>query len=380
MLFSHISDTHLGMEQYGLEERSEDMYRSFNQAIDISIKDHVDFVIFAGDIFHTPSPSGRAVVMMANALKRLKDNKIESYFILGDHDISRLRETPIHFVYSNLRFANYVGQGEPIMHKDVMIAGLDKIRRSEIHQYEDKFAALGKKALEHNGHKIMIMHQGVTEFNKFAGEIQSTEMPANFTYYAMGHLHDRDIRYFDHLAGPIAYPGSTEISPNEKIGDVEKGFFIVDISTKEVKPDWNKLDIRPQFVFDTEYDNLEETITEISEKIQGLETKPIVEIKIQGQSIKADQMHNILAKIDQDVLCCVPRVVSEQIDRSQVLSSRPSAIDDELLRLSTDILESKELAEFAINRLLPSLISGVSSHGADAVWEEYVRFKDDKVD
>ena len=77
MLFSHISDTHLGLQQYGLEEREQDIYDSFNQAIDISIKDHVDFVIFAGDVFHTPNPSGTAILQMANALKKLKENSIE---------------------------------------------------------------------------------------------------------------------------------------------------------------------------------------------------------------------------------------------------------------------------------------------------------------
>ena len=55
MLFSHISDLHLGLVQYGYEERENDVYDSFHQAIDISIKDHVDFVIFAGDIFHVPT-------------------------------------------------------------------------------------------------------------------------------------------------------------------------------------------------------------------------------------------------------------------------------------------------------------------------------------
>ena len=47
MLFSHISDTHLGLQQYGLEEREQDIYDAFNHTIDISIKDHVEFVIFA---------------------------------------------------------------------------------------------------------------------------------------------------------------------------------------------------------------------------------------------------------------------------------------------------------------------------------------------
>jgi len=99
MLFSHISDTHLGLVQYGSEDRAQDVYDSFNQAIDTSIKDHVDFVIFAGDIFHEPKPSGTAINQMANRLKRLKQNNIDSFFILGEHDISRIRATPIPYVY-----------------------------------------------------------------------------------------------------------------------------------------------------------------------------------------------------------------------------------------------------------------------------------------
>ena len=43
MLFSHISDTHLGLVQYSSEERAQDVYDVFNQAIDTSIKDHVNF-------------------------------------------------------------------------------------------------------------------------------------------------------------------------------------------------------------------------------------------------------------------------------------------------------------------------------------------------
>ena len=72
MLFSHISDTHLGLQQYGLDEREQDVYNSFNQAIDISIKDHVDFVIFAGDIFHTPNPSGTAILQNGKCTKETK--------------------------------------------------------------------------------------------------------------------------------------------------------------------------------------------------------------------------------------------------------------------------------------------------------------------
>ena len=55
MKFAHISDTHLGFSQFGTGERAKDVYNAFLQAIDISIKEKVEFVVFAGDIFHTPT-------------------------------------------------------------------------------------------------------------------------------------------------------------------------------------------------------------------------------------------------------------------------------------------------------------------------------------
>ncbi|MGH1566861.1 MAG: metallophosphoesterase, partial [Nitrosopumilus sp.] len=283
MLFSHISDTHLGLVQYSSEERAQDVYDTFNQAIDVSIKDHVSFVLFAGDIFHIPNPSGTAIVQMANGLKRLKQNNIDSFFILGEHDISRIRTTPIPYVYHNLEFSKYIGQGKPIEYKEILLAGFDKIRKAEIPQYEEKFAEIDKAAQNHTGHKILMLHQGITEFNKFAGELQSTDLPKNFTYYAMGHLHDKDIRQFSHLNGPVAYPGSIELTTSEGIKETKKGFFEVDISGEEANPKWIELDTRPQFSFKTEYQELSKTIDEISEKIADSSKKPIVEINIKGE-------------------------------------------------------------------------------------------------
>ena len=185
MLFSHIADTHLGLVQYGSNEREQDVYDVFNQAIDRSIKDNVDFVIFAGDIFHVPNPNGTAVIQMGNALKRLKQNNIDSFFILGDHDISRIRGTPIPYIYHNLEFSKYIGNGKPIEYKGIMLVGLDKIRKNEMSQYEETFSNLDKSVEKFSGHKILVLHQGITEFNKFAGELQSTDLPKNFTYYAI---------------------------------------------------------------------------------------------------------------------------------------------------------------------------------------------------
>ena len=374
MIFSHISDTHLGLTQYGLEEREDDIYSSFNESIDISIKDHVDFVIFAGDIFHVPNPSGTAILQMANALKRLKQNNIDSFFVLGEHDVSRIRSVPIPYVYHNLEFSRYVGQGRPFVHKGVLIAGFDKIRRNEITQYLEKFSELDKIASEHQGHKILIMHQGISEINQFAGELNSTDLPKNFTYYAMGHLHDRNLKKFSHLSGPIVYPGSTEMTNSEGIKETEKGFYQVDISESEAKSNWIKVNTRPQLSEKVEYESLGETIGKILEKISTYSKKPIVELKIHGKNIESEIIQTQTSRLVQHTLHYTWKITEEE-NNDVILIDRPSSIDEELFKLATNYLGSNDRATFAIHELLPLLSTNKIKEAENAILEEFTRFR-----
>ena len=373
MKFSHISDTHLGLIQYGLEEREQDIYDSFNQAIDISIQDKVDFVIFAGDIFHTPNPSGTAILQMANALKRLKEKEIESFFVLGEHDISRVRSTPIPYVYHNLEFSKYVGRGEPVYYKDVMIVGFDKIRKNEMTGLEEKFLRVESLADKHKGHKILVLHQGITEVNKFAGEVNSTDLPKNFTYYAMGHLHDKFLKQYDHLKGPLAYPGSTEMTTSEGIKETEKGFFKVDISDDEAKPEWIKLDTRPQISVKTEFENIDSVIKELNKKISGLEKKPIIEIKIHGENLERDTIEGKIADLASKSLHFSWKIFQND-DESSVLLNRPAQIDQELFKLAVNSLKSEKLAHFAINELLPLLSTRQVDNATQVIVENFSNF------
>ena len=379
MLFSHISDTHLGLQQYGLDEREQDVYDSFNQAIDISIKDHVDFVIFAGDIFHTPNPSGTAILQMANGLKRLKQNSIESFFILGEHDKSNMRATPIPYVYHNLEFSKYVGLNEPVYYKDVMIVGFDKIRKHQMSGLEEKFSKLDSLAKKHNGHRILVLHQSITEiYPKDIAAINSSDLPKNFTYYAMGHLHDKSVKRFEQLGGPLAYPGSTEMTSSEEIKETEKGFFEVDISSKEAKPNWIKLDTRPQFSTKIEED-LDTSISKILEKISAFDKKPVVEIKIIGKDVERDVVQTKISQIIPQTLHCSWKMLQNE-DVSSVLLNRPARIDEELFKLAVNVLKSEKLANFAVNDLLPLLSSNQLDQATQLVIENFEQFKEGKND
>ena len=379
MLFSHISDSHLGLIQYGSEERENDVYDAFHQAIDISIKDHVDFVIFAGDIFHMPTPSGTAIMHMANALKHLKQNNIDSFFILGEHDISRIRATPVPYVYHNLEFAKYIGQGKPVYYKDVLLVGFDKIRKSEISDYEKKFEEIDSIAKQHNGHKILVMHQGITEINKFAGELNSTDLPKNFTYYAMGHLHDQFLKKFSHLNGPLAYPGSIELTTSEGIKETKKGFYEVDISSKEAKPTWIELNIRPQFSTKTTSSNLSKTVDTIIDGNKSNSKKPIVELKIEGEDVESELVQAQISRLIPHTLYCSWKILQKNSDDSSVLMNRPAKIDEELFKLAVNSLKSEKLANFAVKELLPLLSTNQVDQANQLIIENFEQFKKEKL-
>ena len=376
MLFSHISDTHLGFAQYHSEEREEDVYLTFNQAVNVSIKDHVDFVVFVGDIFHVPNPSGKAIVVLANALKRLKENNIDSFFVLGEHDISRIRATPVSFVYHNLGFSRYVGNGKPINYKDVLILGYDKRRQSEIHTFENDFALAHNDAKNHNGHKILVLHQGISEINKFAGEISARDLPKNFTYYAMGHLHEKELKKFSHLNGPLAYPGSIEITSSETIKETQKGFFEVDLSRPEAAPNWIKLDIRPQFSVKTTLGKIAYEIHALAEKIESFNRKPVVEIRISGDKIEPEHVQAQIANLSNLTLRCFWKAVSTTEASGSVLMQSPMNVEEEMSKVAKKILHSDDLANFAIHELLPALTKGNTQEANHLIKENFSRIKE----
>ena len=79
---------------------------------------------------------------------------------------------------------------------------------------------------KHNLHCILLAHQGISEAHKFASEISAQDLPKNFDYYAMGHIHERSEWNFDFLGGPVAYPGSIEVIGNVGQGMQKKGFTL----------------------------------------------------------------------------------------------------------------------------------------------------------
>jgi DNA repair exonuclease SbcCD nuclease subunit len=373
MLISHISDLHLGYAQFGLEEREDDIYQSFNEAIDVSIKEGVRAVILAGDLFHSPRPSGKAIITLGNALKKLKESNIAAAFVLGEHDISRLRDVPFAYLFSNLGLAKRLRLDEPLVVDNCVIFGENKERRSNIDSLIDRLRNV--RTGQHEGRKkILVLHQGLTDLNKFAGEMNATDLPPGFDYYALGHYHDHVEKRFDFLGGLLAYPGSLDLTPSEGIKETDKGFIIADLSRQETTTHWIRLEqMRKQFSIRINYAEMANEMTRIFDKAKASNNgkKPVARIEVSGLDIDPRTVAASLVRLNNYCLHYVWQPVEEGRPGATAYDSRPADMDSELYRLSAKALESEELAQFAIEEILPLSANGDAGAVLDLVWEAY---------
>jgi DNA repair protein SbcD/Mre11 len=371
MLMSHISDLHLGYSQFGLEEREEDVYRVFHEAIDVSIKERVRLVILAGDLFHNPRPCGKAIITLGNTLKKLKEKQIPVVFVLGEHDISRLRDVPFIHIYSNLGLAKKLRCDEPFQVDNCILFGADKERHSSIDSLIENMRHAEHLAKQHNGKKVLVLHQGLADFNKFAGELNSTDLPGGFNYYALGHYHDHLEKRFEFLGGPLAYPGSIDLTPSEGIKEVDKGFIITDMSGEEPSIQWAKLENRrQQFSARIDYKDIANQVELIIQKATAYDKKPIAKIEVAGSNIDSKVISEHLKKLNDFCLHYVWQPMEEHL-ATTVYDSQPADIDSELYRLSAEALGSDELAKFTISEVLPLAADKDAKAVLEVLWQAY---------
>ena len=358
MLISHISDIHLGYAQFNLQEREEDLYELFEESIDKSIQEHVEAIIFAGDIFHNPKPNGSAIIKLAHELKKLKEKSIPVYFILGEHDISRINDVPVPFLFHNLGLAKRLRPDTPIKMKDLLIYGFNKQRRSNIDNGLLKPFKELEKIIQSDENKrlkkILVLHQGLSDFNRFAGEIFANDLPIGFNYYAMGHYHDHIQKNFPELDNSlVAYPGSLDLGHNESISEVEKGFLLVDLSAipENVTSQWIRIEKRrPQLSQSIDYDELDNHLDYLLNLSRSYQKKPVIELNIKGQDIPHKILYGKLSKLNDHFLYYTWNLLDkEPISGYSYDFSQDFEIDKELSKLISECLKSESLTNLSLD-------------------------------
>ena len=127
----HLSDTHLGNRQYGSDTRRDDFTRAFDAAIDRALDENVDAVIHTGDLFHRRTPSLPIVTDCIEILRKLANEDIPFYGIVGNHDrkmdqqwLDLIRETGT---------AKRLDQTPTMVNDDVALYGIDAVTKPAWH-------------------------------------------------------------------------------------------------------------------------------------------------------------------------------------------------------------------------------------------------------
>ena len=296
MKFAHLADTHLGYRQFGLIEREKDFYEVFEKVIDRIIEEKVDFVIHSGDLFETARPSPIALLTFQKGLLKLKGSGIPMYAIAGNHDIVMRNDSiPPQVIFKKLGLKVISPINTNYMHGDIFIAGLPFYQSSQAKILKSKLAELSKKAANHEK-SVLVLHQGIDKYFGYNYELEIGDLPDNFNYYAMGHVHKYINDNFG--KGKLVYPGSGEIWKTNELKDYHengKGFMVVDMDSEKPLVKRVKIDIPREFIKRSlDYNELESGVLGIKETIKDFDKKPILDLDIHNIESDTNRVYEMI--------------------------------------------------------------------------------------
>jgi DNA repair exonuclease SbcCD nuclease subunit len=280
--FIHTSDLHLDAPFRGLSEidneisreLTEATFKTFNKIIDLCIKKEVDFLLISGDIYDSVDKSLRAQLQFRNGLKRLSEEDIKVYIVHGNHD-------PLNGWSAYLDWPKnvYIFDGKAVgklyVEKDgekiAQIYGISFQTRDIKTNLTQKFPIKEKS----EPFTIGMLHCNVgnkTGHEPYAPCTLQDLITRNYDYWALGHIHNKDILNNDPL---IVYPGNPQgLNPKET---GKRGCFFVNVNEKnEPNAEFIEVDSIRWFIEEISIDALykeQELITKIEDCEENIREK-----------------------------------------------------------------------------------------------------------
>ena len=375
--FVHAADLHLDSPFRGIRNEvpanvSETLYRStfdaYQNVIELCIRERVDALLVAGDIFDGVDRSLRAQLKFFEGLRRLESANIRSFICHGNHDPLDGWEARLDLPTGCVRFQAEI-HGEPVFPSEperAMVYGISypqrEIRENLVPRFMD---------ITTGGFNIGLLHANVNgDPNHDSYAPCSVEDLAGTTvdYWALGHIHTRQVLRHDRPA--VVYPGNPQgRHPNEPGA---RGVYLVDVSDSgEVDLQfrsvdvvrWERLEVDISGL-DTEQqvlNSIDSTVVSTQEESEG---RPVVfRLQLSGRGalhwslMRPGSVDGILERINQVWGGGTPWMWCDRIhlntgsplDREQVLL-RQDFLGD-LARLSDDLQQNAD----ALNEMRDAL-------------------------
>ncbi|HEM1017373.1 TPA: exonuclease SbcCD subunit D [Listeria monocytogenes] len=232
--FLHMADLHLDSPFIGLSTLpqplfsaiQESTFQSLERITTVAIKEAVDFVLIAGDIYDSEDQSVRAQARFSKEMKRLEVANIPVFMIHGNHDFIEKHKEKLTLPSNVHVFSEQV---EVMSHKtatgvSVNIYGFSynerHIRSSRVNKYKIQGNADFHIALLH-GSEV----SSSEEHDVYAPFRVQEISKKGFDYWALGHIHKRQLLA---ESPSIYYPGNIQGRNRKESG--EKGASIITLS------------------------------------------------------------------------------------------------------------------------------------------------------
>src|SRR3989344_4462922 len=206
MKFMHLADCHLGA--WRQPELNLLNFQSFQKAVQNAIKEKVEFLLIAGDLFDSAYPSIDTLKETFREFRRLKEADIPVFIIAGSHDYSVSGKTFLD-VLEKSGFCKNVACFEekngkiilqPTLYKNVAIFGypgkksgleVDEIEKIKLEDCPGFF-------------KILMLHTTIKSavLNPRIKSVDDSKLP-KVDYLALGHLHINYNKNGRVYSGPI---------------------------------------------------------------------------------------------------------------------------------------------------------------------------------
>ena len=310
--FIHTADIHLGKTYRtatGENERYEDFFRALGSIVSAAIAEQVDFVLIAGDLFHTGQILPRTFASTIETLQPLKDAAIPCIAVEGNHDWIHRRDSISWMeALSQMGYIQLLRptrnetsgyQFDPFDHK-LGVGGHIEIKGHNIYG----LGYIGTQAGNHvariceavtTTNNILLFHVGVWTFSPVEiGNMKPEEalpLADTFDYIALGHGHKPYIIATPE-GRPYAYnPGSPEcVNFGEEKYD--KGYYLVTVEDDHYKHEFRTTSPRPMLVTTIDLDGAEHADEALERLREQMSTRfatmtgdrqPLLELKLIGR-------------------------------------------------------------------------------------------------
>lgn len=231
--FIHCADLHLGSRFAGVRSKDKELaekmvestFESFSNIIDLAHSEKVDFIVISGDMFDSDTVTPRTRYRYAELLK---EAEVPCYIVRGNHDFRTGWEDSIPLPPNAHEFG---GEPETFIHNlnnggQVELVGISFTSKHTKENLASKLTGSG------NLFTIGCVHCDVDggDDSDYAPCSLIDFTGKNVDYWALGHIHKRDIL---NERPYVVYPGNPQGRNIKESG--EKGVYVVTVADNAVR-------------------------------------------------------------------------------------------------------------------------------------------------